>query len=295
VEALINSEYPSISLNSLGDSGWIYSSPLCYLVGLFRVGGGNFFDDYQVSEKFHFLLKRGADVNFRDWAGATCLHLILVKSHSDPNEYNEPYFVSVLMAMITAGADINAVEDCGLTISDYVCLFNHEEIWIQVLAECGYDPWEVFTLENKYLRQYPGIDVFSAAKVTTRLRKLSFEEYFSHRDSIKDVETLRHDDDWEAKTDGEIKAIYGEDKDSSDECDECDEYGDIDSFEWNDGSTEDDGYCCPTDMYKSINGDPTWLAYVPGRQFLWYWEKTDCSTSTDSEHWDGSNEDEDEE
>lgn len=275
----MNSEYPTISFNSLGDEGKEGLSPLCYLADSFRTG---IIPTFQASEKFKFLLKNGADVQFYDDNGNTCLHLILTYDKVSALQligsavYNEAEFQSILMAMITAGADVEAYNWFGQTASDIACLYDHEELWIQVLAACGYNPWEVFSLDNEWLRRYAGINIFSAMKIS----KFPFEDRHTHQESIELDDTPIDHEDWSmSKTLGEIKAIYGDNDDDTDDGYSIDIYGYCDTPIWN--GIEDD-------IYRPINGDPTWLAYVPQYQYLRYWMNTGSLTSSESDYCESS-------
>jgi hypothetical protein len=275
VEALMNSAYPTISFNSLGDEGKDSLSPLCYLADSFRTG---IIPTFQASEKFKFLFKNGADVQFYDDNGNTCLHLILTYDKVSVLQligsavYNEAEFQSILMAMINAGADVEAYNWFGQTASDIACLYDHEELWIQVLAACGKNPWEVFSLDNEWLRRYSGINIFSAMGVP----KFSFEGRHAHRESIDlDDASIYHEDCSISKTLAEIKAIYGDNDDDTDDGYSIDIYGFCDTPIWD--GIEDD-------IYTPINGDPAWLAYVPQYQYLWYWMNTGSVTSSESDY-----------
>jgi hypothetical protein len=301
----MNSEFPSISYNSLGDEGKDCLSPLCYLADSFRMGISTTF---QAPEKFAFLLNKGADVYFQDENGNTCLHLVLTYDKICASQltgsgvYNEQEFKTILMAMIAAGADIEAFNNFGQTPSDVACLYDHEEIWIQVLAACGYDPWEVFSLENEWLRRYSGTNIFPAMPATLWPMLFGFRGEFTYGDSIGLEDNLTDNEDWNKKIRAEIQVIYG---DNDDECSNEDQAFDTshhkfpiwdiysaedceDSVQHNVWNPEED------DEYVPINGDPQWLAYTPRHRFLWYWVKTNYPADSESECWESFHESEDE-
>jgi hypothetical protein len=104
----------------------------------------------------------------------------------DYDFYREHEFKSILMSMVAAGADIYAEDKYGLTVSELACRFDHEEVWIEVLAQCGYDPRAGFSLHESYnyFRDFVGMGVFSTVVPVIRPTKLSFPEYCEQQKSI---------------------------------------------------------------------------------------------------------------
>jgi len=171
-----------------------------------------------MSEKVFLLLRRGADIAARDRDGNTCLHLVLMLDADMEKEkfraYQEDEFKDILMCMVTAGVDLSACDIYGKTISQTAVEYGHEGLWKEVIAECGYDPDEVFSLETEFrrkkLQKHPGMAVFSAMAPDARSTKLSFEEYGRQRKSLDCVQKAysrkevdfwavrkEHDDFWE--------------------------------------------------------------------------------------------------
>ena len=136
VEASINLGFPTLNIDLVGDEDQQRSSPLSLLATYYALGHLNMF---QAANKFEFLLRRGANVNFANCRGNTSLHLILtlVKTTQlhlvGPGLYGEDEFISILMAMITAGADVRAVNKCGFSVLDFACHFNNVDVWIKAL------------------------------------------------------------------------------------------------------------------------------------------------------------------
>jgi hypothetical protein len=174
------------------------------------------------------------------------------------------------MALITAGADVKAIDNGGMTPSDIACRFGHEEVWIQALAKCGYDPWQVFTLENESLHDYfPGMGIFLAAAPSVRPTKLSILGFSEQLEVLKDPGIPDIDrNSWIYVPADFIRCLNGSETDS-----DCwsDGISNFESAVWDDGQESNGGGYCYGPDYSPINSEPTWLAYIPCHQFLWYW------------------------
>ena len=215
-------------------------------------------------EKIFLLLGRGADVAARDSSGETCLHIIL-KLNADMTKYDfrnyqEEEFRDILMCIVTAGADVYASDKDEHTVSQVACMSGREELWREVLAECGYNPDSVFSIKHDFnpkgFQKYPGIGVFSATAPVVRSTKLSFKEYSQQRKSLDCVQKVysREDIDinairreavqfWESinessdSEDYEWVSVEEDDNDQRDEEDDEDEYG-MEGEEYSSGDEE---------------------------------------------------------
>ena len=92
------------------------------------------------------LIDHGASVMAKDNCGRTCLHYAL-DSLRNPSQVSEK---ESLLLLVKAGADVYAVDDNGISVSDvtytrsdYDKMFNlgtyRGDLWDEVLTECGYD------------------------------------------------------------------------------------------------------------------------------------------------------------
>jgi len=141
-------------------------------------------------EKTSLLLERGADTASCSEVGESCLQLVLgLKFTKDAfSAYQENEFKDILMCIVTAGGDVYAADEDGMTVSQTACQYGHEELWREVLAECGYNPGEVFSLEGDFgrsnFREHRRMGVFAAATPNVRSTKLSFKEYGQQRKSL---------------------------------------------------------------------------------------------------------------
>jgi hypothetical protein len=140
----------------------------------------------------------------------------------------------ILTLMVTAGADIHAINEEGATVSEVAYAEGHSRIWTEVLETCGYDM-------DKVLQGYDADHAWTSALDTPCNKppaewpsKLSFAAYLEQREErrkascrvteIVDDETA--EDDWVRE---EIKRIFGghEEGDSGSESDSQSEtYGD---------------------------------------------------------------------
>jgi hypothetical protein len=172
------------------------------LISLLKIFSVQHYGSFQIHGKVNLVLQRGADVKVQ-WYGDTCLHIVfsfsVVHRHSW-YYYDQQIFKDTLMSLVTAGADINAYDKSLGTLSEIVCKHGHEEIWLEVLAECGYDIEPVLaTLKNyQEYQRYPGMGCFPVVLPPVRLIKLSFAEYCEQR---KLLECVRHADSFESLND----------------------------------------------------------------------------------------------
>jgi hypothetical protein len=152
----------------------VVCSPLIYLADIC----GYFFGEViQTVDKAILLLKRKADISCRDHNGNTVLHTLLEcpRPYEDSRLLPEDRFYlsltepkQLLMAFITAGADVYAINNRGETPSMIAWDFGREDEWTEALTLCGYDSEEVFAQSDPALHDCTRIPQSS---------KLSFEEF----------------------------------------------------------------------------------------------------------------------
>jgi len=87
----------------------------------------------------------------------------------------------ILLLMITAGADVCAVNDCGITVSDVAHQFGHCQIWTDVLEACGYDVDEVRQGTDISLGWSSAVEPPRTRQPGERASKLSFADYLKQR------------------------------------------------------------------------------------------------------------------
>ena len=107
--------------------------------------------------------------------------------------YNEEYRFSfrrgpapaetkdIVMLMITAGADVYAVNNAGESVSDTAHLFGHSQLWAECLEACGYDVDEVHHGTNIDVGLSSAVDPQYTSHSSERTSKLSFADYLKFR------------------------------------------------------------------------------------------------------------------
>lgn len=146
-----------------------------------------FGDVFDTNEKIHLLLQRGANVQKRNQYGKNCILLAFeFWAICKPLYiYKFSHTKDILMCLVTVGADIDACDKRGRSTSQYACKTGYEQLWMEVLAECGYDPKPVLCcLEEYYRGKDAGFGVFASDTSIVRSTKLSFAEYSKQRRSL---------------------------------------------------------------------------------------------------------------
>lgn len=139
---------------------------------------------FETAEKVALLLSRGADVNQRDASGNTCLHIVMDYSPlaleiNDCERQNE--LRDILTLMITAGADICALNDEKQTPSDIAHRFRHYNIWTEVLDTCGFSNHSVHQAYKADYGWSSAVDQSDSRRAAEFTPKLSFPDYLEQR------------------------------------------------------------------------------------------------------------------
>jgi hypothetical protein len=157
-----------------------------------QCGYGLLLESIDIVQKAILMLKLGADISRLDFDGCTILHTVLgcvrrhqisstrrgrdfrqrIRSLHEPKEF--------LIASITAGANVYAIDARGLTPSVYARMFQREMEWLDALRSTGYDPEEVIAQSD------PDSHNCFGRKQASRL---SFEEYYLRRE--RDLESRK--------------------------------------------------------------------------------------------------------
>jgi hypothetical protein len=183
-----------------------YESPFLYLCRHYSRARDKYRDFiFETADKLALLLSRGADVSERDRLGNNCLHLILDFEDSDvhgryardnPNELRD-----VLMLLVTAGADVYAINDHDLSVSEMADVHDHISTWTAVLTTCGVEIEEVRRdrFLNRPLSSSIAPELQEASCVSRQRSKISLHDYLQGRISESSITAIGSTEDLEVK------------------------------------------------------------------------------------------------
>ncbi|OQV01081.1 Ankyrin repeat-containing protein isoform 1 [Cladophialophora immunda] len=150
--------------------------------------------NFQIASKIAFLISRGADPCYRSKEGDTYLHQIFnsVRDRGPGGVYeslvtknHDGELKDLLMLLITAGADVFAVNAFGKSVSKMALKTGHSVEWKEALEECGYDVSNVLN---------PGSKDDDISQQEQRRSLLTFAEYLEVRKSrLLNLEIGEHD------------------------------------------------------------------------------------------------------
>ena len=191
LKALIDLGKPFISLESFDDSNPYESVPLLLLVRLHS----EYWDaNLQMLDKTELLLTRGANVKARNSRGQTCLHLaFLGHIHSSlcwckiefrlwVHRYRT---TDLVILLITAGADVCAVDGEGESVSDVAIRSGQQALWTHALKCCGIDIKDVLARPNFDPAHSTALSTQYTQPPRSVTSKRSFEEHLERRKAIR--------------------------------------------------------------------------------------------------------------
>lgn len=241
LKAFLNLGSPFISPNSTGaiQAGPLEKYPLLVLSVMHRAGTA---EAFETAEKVALLLSRGADVNQRDASGNTCLHIVMDYSPlaleiHDCERQNE--LRDILTLMVTAGADICALNDEKQTPSDIAHRFGHHHVWTEVLDTCGFSNHSVHQAYKADYGWSSAVDQSDSRRAAEFPPKLSFPDYLEqrrHDARCRVVEDIEY-------SNAEEEHVRELGLDESDYEDSEDEQGDgTGGWDWNTDSDDDSDF-----------------------------------------------------
>lgn len=245
---------PFISPNSLGEDE---EHPLIVLA---EHHASMFPYSFDAPSKFVLFLTRGANVNDRDSYGRNCLHLVMETSTNMKglDSYHEPIYHEelrdILTLMITAGADVTAIDDFDKSVSDRARENNHENLWKNVLDFCGYDAETVCSGDNDINHGWSsGVNDSYEKYSAHRAPKLSFKAYLAMRNTGNQVTEIFDLEEAEARHAQILRARHARillarrarisadlDENKSDDSADTDMYESDDAEEIDEGEDETD-------------------------------------------------------
>jgi len=224
-----------------------YQGNLCSPLILLAVDCGYWFGQtIHIVEKAILLLKWRVDISCRLPDGDTVLHTILKcdrfherlprkqrRLDADRCRLSRTEPRELLIAFITAGADVYARNEAGHTPSITARACGREKEWLEALEFCGYDSKEVMKQLSHNCEERTRLPQTS---------KLSFEEYCQQREKRKKMKEKCRFEEVESEEEDEY-SDEGEDSDEeedSDEGEDSDEEEDSDEGEDSDEEEESD-------------------------------------------------------
>lgn len=189
MKALIDLGEPFISLECTGDNNPNGTIPLLLLAYTHSRGSAELF---QTAGKVALLLSRGANVRAKNSQGETCLHLVLSPhEHSEPRcwcDDDEAYVwrhlcrtKDIVILMISAGADVCAIDEYGLSVTDIAIDSSQHALWTEALKYCGIDIQDVLARPNFDPARSTALSSEYSQPHRSVTSKVSLEEYLERR------------------------------------------------------------------------------------------------------------------
>ena len=256
LKSLMNLGEPFISLETTGDHNPAETTPLLLLAYYHT---SPFIESVQIPDKIALLLNRGANVNSRNSRGETCLHLVCSgNSHHEhhclcawlasPCRFQRylPETRDILIMMISAGADVCAMDEEDRSVSDVAIGSENLTLWTEALEYCGVDIKGVLKRRNVNSAYSTALgSQYNEPPMSVR-SKISLAEYLEQRRGFRGSEY----EDWKWSP----LISSSEDDDSEDENqaeetseDDNSEKGDLindaspDEYGWNEDFAEEMG------------------------------------------------------
>lgn len=188
VKALLDLGEPFISLESTGDDmPYESTTPLLLLAGFHA---WYYYLSPLTPAKIAFLLRRGANAKARNPGGETCLHRVLRHNHRAKDCWCEissrtwRYLYQtkdILILMISAGADVCAIDKQGRSVSDVINHPGLETVWTEALKYCGIDIRDVVARPNLDPAHSTALDYQYREPLRSVTSKISLAEYLKRR------------------------------------------------------------------------------------------------------------------
>jgi hypothetical protein len=133
--------------------------------------------------------------------GNSCLHLVM--NYPQPAglrslEYRDG-LSDTLTLMVTAGADVYALNDDGISVSAIANRCRNSRVWSEALETCGYDMYKVLQINNAGCGWSSAVDDLYGKLAAEMISKLLFAGYFEQREekrkaSCRVKEIFDHED-----------------------------------------------------------------------------------------------------
>ena len=144
-----------------------------------------------MADKVGLLLTRGANVKARNSRGDTCLHLVFLEHHHWDDgcwcDYgarlrrHQCRTKDIVILMITAGADLCAVDGEGESVSDVAIRSGQQILWTEALKYCGIDINDVLARSKVDAACSTALSPEYSQPPRSVTSKMSLEEYLQRR------------------------------------------------------------------------------------------------------------------
>ena len=195
VKALIDLEEPFVSLENTGNNLLDANIPTPYanipLMLLAYLHSQQWGTNLQMADKVGLLLTRGANVKARNSSGGTCLHLVFLEHHHrggcwlccDGSRLRRHLCRTkdIVILMITAGADVCAVDGEGESVSDVAIRSGQQSLWTEALKYCGIDINDVLARSKVDTACSTALSPEYSQPPRSVTSKMSLEEYLERR------------------------------------------------------------------------------------------------------------------
>lgn len=145
----------------------------------------------QISDKIALLLSRGANVRATNALGKSCLHLIWIHHCHDKDscwsrdeEKVRRHLcrtIDIANLMISAGADVCAIDEEGRSVSDIAKQSGQQALWTEALKYCGIDIKDVLAQRNSNPAYSTALSPEYSQPSRSVMSKISLKQYLERR------------------------------------------------------------------------------------------------------------------
>ena len=211
-------------------------------------------------DKVGLLLDRGANVKAKNSHGETCLHLVFSKhcdwvgrcwcDNASRLWRHQCRTKDIVILLITAGADVCAVDGKGKSVSDAAIHSGQQTLWTEALKYCGIDIKDVLARPNFDPAHSTALSPEHSQAPRAVTSKMSLQQYLERREAFRVPEEkelgcispeLDSSEDDESENEGSNSGLSSSEDDENEDkdwADEASEAFEADEHESNDVNHE---------------------------------------------------------